>query len=395
MARSRTLVLTLLVGLALLVGAFAPPVARADIFRLKDGRTIEGELVAESESHLTVKVIKGDMESTLVLERKEVASVEERETPRSIYVRRRAALDSSSYVDVVELAEWCLENDRKNDAAEHYLRATELEPGEPLPVRRLRELGWRKDDAGRWTSGGDYYRDKGWVRHGGDWMPKEKAALLSDRDEIARKLKRTHRLVDNYDEAIVELEEAVLEAKRRVDKSGRNVAEQEAEAGRNRFELKIAEGALAIWRARSTDALRPIERERAKKIALEHERKVAAYSKEQRKLDREVENAKEQRHDLEEKAAKAERELREAKRDYENGDETIARLEGELARAEARLAGWNEKHPGGETPTTPSGPTTTGKTAPTPAPAARPAAGWREKLRQKLREKRRRQGGGS
>ena len=106
---------------------FAPAVF-ADKITLKDGGKLEGKVVAESETSLTVEVQIGGKPVKVTVMRERIETHEKTLTQGEEYaalVKKAGTKDADA---LVGLAQWCLDRKMKAEAIEHLKRAVELEP---------------------------------------------------------------------------------------------------------------------------------------------------------------------------------------------------------------------------------------------------------------------------
>ena len=141
-------------GIAMIVMllALATAAVRADVFHLKSGGTVAGELLEQSEDGYRVRTGIG----VVTLARDDVERVEQTESPFAELDRRRAAMPDEPDA-LVAFAVWCRENDFRADERKALLQAIALEP----------------DHAGARAA-------LGYVRVGDIWVDSAKPAARSD-----------------------------------------------------------------------------------------------------------------------------------------------------------------------------------------------------------------------
>ncbi|RMF71268.1 MAG: hypothetical protein D6744_18240, partial [Planctomycetota bacterium] len=108
---------------AAVVALAAPTPLRGDVFHLKSGGAIEGELIEQNDVGYRVRTKIGVM----TLARADVVRIESSESPLAELDRRRAATPDEPDA-LVAFAAWCREHDFKADARKALLRAIELDP---------------------------------------------------------------------------------------------------------------------------------------------------------------------------------------------------------------------------------------------------------------------------
>lgn len=131
MTRHRIPAISAMLALALLALA-GGPTARADVFFLSGGGTIEGELVQYKGDQMVIKVGSG----TVSVNKSMVARVEQGPSPAEQYDARAARLDPTADAHV-ELARWCEDKLLSRQAREHYLAALKLDPDHAAVRSRL------------------------------------------------------------------------------------------------------------------------------------------------------------------------------------------------------------------------------------------------------------------
>lgn len=133
--------------------------ARADLVVLKDGRRIEGKILAKTSSEVRIKTAFAE----LTFPMSEVEDVVRQKTIEEVYAEKLAACARAD--DFGALGLWCLENRLKRQAKQAFERALELDP----------------DHA-------DARRELGFVRYAGEWMtPEERDARQRQEHEAEMK----------------------------------------------------------------------------------------------------------------------------------------------------------------------------------------------------------------
>lgn len=122
-------------GFTIVVGLFLaaawPSTAAADVFELEDGRKIEGTVVRESGSLISVKTTSGKIETF------DVAQIKRRratETKYDDYLARRKKVESvekPTTRDHLELALWCLDQKLDKESIFHFKQVLKLDPNHP------------------------------------------------------------------------------------------------------------------------------------------------------------------------------------------------------------------------------------------------------------------------
>jgi hypothetical protein len=110
---------------------FALPAA-SDVVHLKNGGTLRGE-VTENSDTIVVMAKWG----RVVLPRSDVVRIEKEDPPEKQYAARRAAMQSPSAADWIELARWCDANGLASHAREAYNEALQQDPNNETARRAL------------------------------------------------------------------------------------------------------------------------------------------------------------------------------------------------------------------------------------------------------------------
>jgi len=160
----------LVLAVGVLLARHAP--VCADLVHLKDGRVLDGE-VTEAGDQITIAMRLG----TVTVPRSSVLKIERRPTVAAELARRRAALSAGDVEGRVELAKWCAENKRPDDAQALYAEVVALDPQHAVARAAL---GHVYQD-GAWLSRDEAMKKAGFVQHQGKWI------LPEERDAIERK----------------------------------------------------------------------------------------------------------------------------------------------------------------------------------------------------------------
>jgi hypothetical protein len=293
-------------ALALALAAFAPA-ARADVVKLKDGRTIEGVVEQDGDSLVVVRRL-----GAVRVPREDVASVEVRETPEQELARRVLALQPGDHAAALDLARFCA-NHEFTDEARSLARHVQREAPAIDGLAALWDaLDFHQVD-GEWVAPEVYYPANGWEKLSGRWTPPEEVRVFrasrGRRDaeralEVARAdaarvergsrdaergLERARLEVDNLEAAGPALEAArvAADAALRAREADLRYAEDAAREARLRYDgwVVLQRGAddcawetrrVLLWSGysrcdRDVDAAR-----RARDAALAHMQQVAA-----------------------------------------------------------------------------------------------------------------------
>ena len=163
----------LLTGLSLL----APTAAVADIFKLKSGGEVRGELANADESPRENYVIRPFAGGELKLPAAVVSQVVHQ---RSIDVEyEKAKVKMADTVDAHwKMADWCSENKLFGNRDTHLQRIIELEPDHADARRRL---GYERLGE-RWLTRDEIRKEKGYVKYGNRWVLPQELDLIKKRE---------------------------------------------------------------------------------------------------------------------------------------------------------------------------------------------------------------------
>jgi len=153
----------------LLVLASVTTLLLADTIHLEGGGKIEGTIIAEDEESYTVKTKFGEVK---VLKANVVRI--ERGSNEEVFQRRLKELRDDDVEGHYELGLWAKEVGLKEKAKERFEYVLKLDPDHE---GARKELGYKKV-GNRWVSEEEYYKEKGYVKYKGEWMPKEDAEKL-------------------------------------------------------------------------------------------------------------------------------------------------------------------------------------------------------------------------
>ena len=211
-------------GVLLVVVLFGG-VARADVLHLKKGGRLEGVLVAETTTSLTIDLGMG----RISLPRSAVQKVERKESALSEYRTRLTTIEPGDVKAFAELARYAAGNGLRAEARLMWARVVSLDPNN---VEGHLYLG-HVLVAGRYMDEDEAQRAQGMVRFDGRWMSaREQDSILRERERRAADDRR--------------LDEARRAARDAEDRARR--AEREAERAR----AEAAANSPAAWGYGST-----------------------------------------------------------------------------------------------------------------------------------------------
>ncbi|HIA26761.1 MAG TPA: hypothetical protein EYN79_01345 [Planctomycetes bacterium] len=119
---------------ALLIGLFSlcSPLL-ADIFHLKDGRTIEGTILRELGDLVSIRT--GN--EVVTVDRSQILRIETSETVNDKYRKKADALAPDDALGHLELALWCERSELKSEARLHFTIVVGITPEDPLARKKL------------------------------------------------------------------------------------------------------------------------------------------------------------------------------------------------------------------------------------------------------------------
>jgi predicted esterase len=153
--------------------------ALADVIHMKDGTKVEGEVVAETESTITVKTQHGTVE----LARSRIKNIEKKKLPQEVYKERLAAIGAKDAEGHYLLALWCKEKGLEREYSDELRKVIEINPDHAAARRRL---GYKRE-------GGK------WVREGGEpkpAIPDVSGALQAIEKALAAKPEEAAKLIE-------------------------------------------------------------------------------------------------------------------------------------------------------------------------------------------------------
>jgi len=168
---------TRMLSAAFVLLAFLQP-AMGEVFLLRSGGRIEGDLVNADEKPRTSYVISLPNGGQVTLD----AAVVERVQPVPPELAEYAKV-RRQYPDTVQgqlqMANWCHDHNLTAQRKTHLERVIQLDPDQ-ADARRL--LGFKKVKD-KWMTLEEEMADKGYVKRNGKWMPRPEAELQESRDK--------------------------------------------------------------------------------------------------------------------------------------------------------------------------------------------------------------------
>lgn len=210
----------LVLAVALLAGT-----ARSDEVFLKGGGQVSGRIVSRTESAIEVDVGAG----VIGVPASSVLRVEEGHSVLHEFEERAGGIAPSDVEGWLALGEWASGQGLGTQAREAYHRALAASPDDP---RANAALGNVQVD-GRWMSGDEAYRARGYVRFEGEWItPAEHGAILRERAAE-----------EAYERGREQSETRLREAEARAAEAEARAREAEAKAAESQQELE----GLPLW----------------------------------------------------------------------------------------------------------------------------------------------------
>jgi len=153
--------------LCVLVLALLPTAAATTtVLLLKDGGTLEGELLNPQELSRKLYHIKTADGIEISLDFNTVERVQGRERDALVEYNTRAPLSDNTVENHLYWAKWCSEQQLPEQAKVHWQQIIELDP-DHAEARRI--LGYTKTASGNWESLRDKRANKGLIEYKGRW----------------------------------------------------------------------------------------------------------------------------------------------------------------------------------------------------------------------------------
>ena len=162
--------------------------AFADVVHLKNGGTLEGQVVEEG-NQIVIKLPVGEVR----VSRDAVQAIEKKPGALAEYQKRVAATKDDDPQAHYKLGVWALSVGLKRQAEEEFKKTIALDPDHAAAHKALghRLVG------GRWMSEDDEMKARGLVNYKGEWMTPEAAARLRTLEaelELAREKRKAAEL---------------------------------------------------------------------------------------------------------------------------------------------------------------------------------------------------------
>ncbi|MBI4880735.1 MAG: hypothetical protein HY812_13915 [Planctomycetes bacterium] len=112
------------------------PLAQADTVYKRDGRTVEGEIIEETDQQVVVQTKFGP----ITVPRAEVLRIEKGKTLVQQFKERWEAVDQDDVLALLDLADWCGENSLSREALKVYRRVIRVEADNETARKALGEI---------------------------------------------------------------------------------------------------------------------------------------------------------------------------------------------------------------------------------------------------------------
>jgi hypothetical protein len=162
---------------------FLPTVLSADVFLLKDGGKIEGELLNPGEVPRKTYQIKTNSGAVIAIEPKYIERKRKDEKEVLVEYKSFAPFLENTLENHLKTAEWCRTNQLRDYSDIHLKQVLELDPNH-AEARRL--LGYRKLDDGTWMTETETRNRKGYVLHKGSWRTQQQIDVETKFEEAKK-----------------------------------------------------------------------------------------------------------------------------------------------------------------------------------------------------------------
>jgi hypothetical protein len=154
--------------------ALAAVPALADEVYLRGGGQISGQIIEQTDDHVTVDIGGG----TITAKMSTVVDIEKKTSPLQEYRQRAANIPDGDAEAWRELARWAKGHSLSTQARQAYREVVAILPDDEEANRGLGMVQLN----GQWVTEEESYRAKGYVQFEGKWMtPAEKQQIISDR----------------------------------------------------------------------------------------------------------------------------------------------------------------------------------------------------------------------
>lgn len=262
-------------GMAVVIVLATGGLARADLVKLLDGRTIDGKVVRKTRDEIFMLVLRDGQEEETTVRRGSVISIKLKETPWDVHERRAKALAADDFAGHLGLADWCRDQGLISRAADLCVQALKLRPAHSEVEQRLEALKYRREDDGRWLPEKDYWAARGYVEYDGKWIPRDEAERLAKAVLVTGQLERRRHRLARLEESLEERRQAVAEARKSIEQHTDDASDRKAKVQEQMVALAKARAEerrlreLAPAAGKSTDEHKPNEEAKALKKQIE------------------------------------------------------------------------------------------------------------------------------
>jgi hypothetical protein len=152
--------------------------SRADVFELKDGGRIEGQLIEGASANKVTYTIDLATGGRVTIPRSQVAKVDSKSAADAEY--QKLARSSPDTVEAHwKMAQWCREQKLRDEFQKHLTRILEIDPDHEAARTAL---GFRKKD-GQWMNRDDVMAARGLVWYDGHYVAPQHVELLERQKE--------------------------------------------------------------------------------------------------------------------------------------------------------------------------------------------------------------------
>jgi hypothetical protein len=153
----------------------------ADEVALTNGGKLVGKATRDGDD-VVVTTPHGEMR----LKAADVAAITVGRTAWDDYADKLKATDEKDAAAQVALGDWCKERALSTETQRHWKKALELDPDQPDARKRLGFVRYEE----RWLTVEDYYKARGFVKVGADWVPRDELrrrdAARAEREAFAQ-----------------------------------------------------------------------------------------------------------------------------------------------------------------------------------------------------------------
>jgi HEAT repeat protein len=167
-----------IVLIAVVLAFFGGTLSHADVFELRNGGRVEGQLVSSASDDKSMYIIELAAGGRVTLLRSQVARIDTISASEAEYQKLSRA--SADTVDAhLKMYEWCRERKLMDHTKRHLARILELDPNH----EKARTLSGFKQENGEWMTRDDVMTSRGMVLYDGKYVTPQHVELLERRKE--------------------------------------------------------------------------------------------------------------------------------------------------------------------------------------------------------------------